>query len=109
MNTLPLSFELKRGCDALGLPFAVAIELISYLATQTTSPEARSAFSPSAKIDELLHWILLNTDTRLIVEKFLGTIHHSTQSSTYDEAAKSQRRYCSTSSEFLMKASDFFV
>ena len=92
MNFIPLNAQLRRGCDAQDLSFDVAAELLSYLEIGKLLPESKESFSPSAKIDKLLHWILLNTEARTIVEKYMGTIYHSTITATLDEDKKCLRR-----------------
>ena len=95
MNFLSLHSQLQRGCNDLGLPVGVMAELISYVALQRTHPTSWRQYNPSAKVDELLHWILLNTDARLDVEQCVGTIQHSTTTANIDEDIKCQRRCAS--------------
>ena len=92
MDFLSLNAQLRRGCDDLDLSFDVAAELLSYLTIQKSAPESKKSFSPSANIDQLLHWILLNTEARQIIEQSLGTIYHSTETTKLEEGLKCQRR-----------------
>ena len=47
-------------------------------------------------LDELLHWVLLNTDARKSVEAVVGKIHHSTATAKAEcmeaEQEKAERR-----------------
>ena len=92
MNLIPLNAQLRRGCDALDLSFDVAAELLSYLEIGKLLSESRESFSPSAKIDKLLHWILLNTEARKVVEQYMGTIYHNTETASLSEEEKCLRR-----------------
>ena len=88
MNLIPLNAQLRRGCDALDLSFDVAAELLSYLEIGKLLPQSKEFWSPSANIDKLLHWILLNSEARRVVEQYMGIIYHSTNTANLQEDKK---------------------
>ena len=92
MDLLSLNANLRRGCDHLNLSFDVAVELISYLKIQSDNPQLRHLLSPSATLEKLLHWILLNTDARLRVEQSLGIIDYKTNTAKSEAGATCQLR-----------------
>ncbi len=85
--------RLHAFCERLNLPLATADELVTFLTVQTLVGEERARdLSPSSKLDELLHAVLLNTDVRKIVEKLVGEIHHSEVAAELAEELKAERR-----------------
>ena len=88
------AFELLRGgCEECDLPAETATELIRFLIVKKLAGKAvGDGLSPSAKIDELQHWVLLNTDVRHKVETLVGEIQHSTKTAKLAEAHKAKRR-----------------
>jgi hypothetical protein len=61
--------QLQRGCARLGLHADVALELVSFLelrrrfARPVTGEEPQN-LSPGTQVDQLWHWMLLNTRVR---------------------------------------------
>lgn len=89
---IPLNAQLRRGCDALNLSYDVAAELLSYLEIGNVLPESKNSFSPSSKIDRLLHWILLDTEAKNVVEHYMGTLHLNTATANLDDDERYQRQ-----------------
>ena len=82
---------LLEGCSELGLPVHTAEEFVKY--SQVNS-KYETPISPSTKVDELQHWVLLNTHIRPEVEKLLGgPINHRTSTASLDDFSKAERRW----------------
>ena len=94
MENHPVIQELQHGCMCLNLPTSVAVELIRYLITKRLScEETGSSLGCSSKLDELQHWILLETDVREEVEALIGgKIWHTQTTMGNDCAQKVQSR-----------------
>ena len=85
--------SLKAGCDQLGLPTTAARELVRFLfVKRCINDENSSKISPSAKLDKLWHWMLLETDIRDSVEKLVGRVAHSQNLAVQDDKTKLLRR-----------------
>ena len=69
---------LQQGCDALDIPPAAAKELVRFLLLKKfVEDENGSDLSCSHTLDELWHWMLLETAVRDIVYKLTGKIYHT--------------------------------
>ncbi|KAG1664979.1 hypothetical protein FOA52_001991 [Chlamydomonas sp. UWO 241] len=80
---------LSPGCIELGLPKALATELWHFLNVRARHSDA----GPSSTIDELWHWMLLNTDVAAEAHSLLGcVVRHSTASAADLLRAKLLRR-----------------
>lgn len=92
MNAIVVS-QLVDFCRRLELPPGTAKELITFLTVKTLvgQQQARN-FSPSSKLDKLLHAVLLDTDLRKSVEVLVGEIHHSEAFAGLDDDVKAERR-----------------
>lgn len=89
----PVLAILTDGCAKLGLPSETARELMRWLTIKRLlGPEEGRKLSPSKILDELQHWVLLNTEVRLAVELYLGEIHHTTETESLDDVTKCKRR-----------------
>lgn len=94
MNTIPVEKALQAGCSELKLPQAAAKELLRYLIVKRLVGDAEgSRLSAASVLDKLLHWLLLNTDTKHMVEKHVGSIWHTTATAQQPEKQKMERRY----------------
>lgn len=92
MDLIPLNIQLRRGCDAVDVSFDVAAELLTYLEIGKLPPEKNEFYSPSAKMEKLLHWILLNTEARKVVEQSVGAMNNSTVTAGLDQDMNCVRR-----------------
>lgn len=63
-----------------------------FLLAKKYKASSSAAMSPSSKLDQLLHWLLLNTDARKTVEEVVGEISHSEDSAEDVDELKVQRR-----------------
>ena len=87
---------LLEGCQELGLSKRLAKEFVRYCIVKKFNSDASDLpLSPSAQLDSLQHWVLLNTNDRRDVESLVGPIEHSTKSSFLSEKEKSLRRFVS--------------
>ena len=95
MENTHVSSFLRAGCEELRLPEETAIELVRFLiAKRLVDQEKGQSLSPSAKLDKLQHWVLLNTEIRDEIESLLGwRISHSLSTAKLDETSKCSRRY----------------
>jgi len=76
----------------MGYHRSLAIELYKYLSLRLHSP-ATVELSPSIIVDELWHWLLVNTELAESVYTLLGgRVHHSTSSSNDRCSSKTLRR-----------------
>ena len=95
--------HLLDGCQELGLPLHTADEFVKY---SKVNSKFETPISPSIKVDELQHWVLLNTHIKPEVEKLLGApIHHRTSTANLDELSKAERRWAWLSMEVWTKLS----
>lgn len=93
MDNVPAVTALKAGCSDLRLPETAAKELIRFLIVKRlVGDECSSRLSPSAILDRLLHWVLLNTDVRDLIESHVGKIWHTTTTAQQPDVQKMQRR-----------------
>lgn len=93
MGIIPWQEDLKGGCHSLKLPLDAAKGLVRYLLLRNLVDETQSKiFSPSAALDKLQHWVLLNTCVRKKVEQALGEIYHTTETADLPEEDKCRRR-----------------
>lgn len=91
---------LEAGCKRLQLPVATAIELFRYLQVKRVHdqflPSTAQIFNmwPSAALDKLWRFMLLNTDISSEVYKLVGGIvrHAGTDQDDLDDNAKKMRR-----------------
>ena len=92
MNVIVTS-RLREYCDQLELPRATAKELISFLTVKSIIGQKRGGnLSPSSRIDQLLHKVLLNTEARKAVEELVGEIWHSEATTELRDELKVERR-----------------
>lgn len=83
---------LRRGCQEVGVDIQASTELARFLLTKRLLYSHK--MSPSSKLDELLHWVLLNTEVRKSLEMTcVGEICYTTQTSMLDEFSKCKRRW----------------
>jgi hypothetical protein len=88
----PAIRSLMRRAAEMGHPRQLAMELFKYLCLRFHAPPA-TVLSPSTMIDQLWHWMLLNTELAEEVYKLIGgRVHHSTASSADGDSAKAMRR-----------------
>ena len=88
--------SLLEGCQELGRSKRLAKEFVRYCVVKNFNRDASELpLSPSAQLDSLQHWVLLNTKCRRDVESLVGPIEHSTKTSFLSEKAKSLRRFAS--------------
>ena len=52
--------------------------------------------SPSSSLDDLWHWMLLETDARDAVEALVGKVRHSQETEAQDDKIKMERRCART-------------
>jgi len=65
MDRHPCVAALEPGCRSLNIPTSAARELVRFLLVKRfTQDERSSELGPSAKLDKLWHWLLLETDLR---------------------------------------------
>ena len=64
IDSLPALHKLRQGCAQLGQPPELATELVRFLMLKRLSTKAGVEVSPGASVDELWHWMLLNTEVR---------------------------------------------
>ena len=84
---------LNEGCAKLEIPGEASRELVRWLTIKRLlGPEEGKNLSPSATLDKLLHWVLLNTEVRKHVELYLGELSHSTETAELDVVTKCKRR-----------------
>jgi len=84
---------LEGGCSRLGLPPSTGQELYAFLETCRENETSRHHMSPSRKLDELWHWMLLNTDVSSCVHEALGgVVPHSTSTESDSLKEKNKRR-----------------
>lgn len=85
---------LQEGCAQKGLPRAAAKELVRFLfMKRLVGDEKGSRLSPSAQIDELWHWMLLETEVRDSVEALVGgKIMHTQATMHHTDEEKLERR-----------------
>ena len=89
----PVLGVLEQGCAKLSLPSDAALELVRWWTIKKlVGAEEGKKISPSTKLDDLQHWVLLNTKIRKTVELQLGELHHSTSTESLDDATKCRRR-----------------
>jgi hypothetical protein len=87
---LKASTQKQPRCTELGLPVALATELFNFLNVRMMR---HSEAGPSSAVDELWHWMLLNTDVASEVHSLLGcVVRHSTASASAPPRAKLLRR-----------------
>jgi len=73
MDSHPAVVALHEGCTQLRIPFAAAAELCKYLLTKRIYQKERgSDLGCSSTLDELQHWLLLETRLREQVEALIG-------------------------------------
>ena len=87
---------MQEGCLRLQLPESTAKELIRYLLVKQLNGQRAQTLSPSRKLDELQHWVLLNTKVRKAVEALVGEIDHSTSTADLPDEQKAGRRQASS-------------
>jgi ubiquitin len=86
---LKASTQQQRRCTELRLPVTLATELWLFLNVRMSHPGA----GPSSTVDQLWHWMLLNTDVADEVSSLLGcVVRHSTASAGDPPRAKLLRR-----------------
>jgi hypothetical protein len=88
---------LAVACEALQLDYAVAVELVEFLKVKrhvlSVSPRDAEDMSPSTKMDELWHHVLLNSAMRETVDGITGGhVPHSTSPACLSELDKVRRR-----------------
>lgn len=70
--------SLIAGCRDLQLPLHTARELMRFLLVKKILGLQNSfELGPSRKVDQLQHWMLLETDVRKSVEDIVGEVRHS--------------------------------
>ena len=87
--------ELDRGCDQLGQTHELTLELVSFLLAcrRAAAEHPFWSLSPSQRLDELWHWMLLNTRVATQVHDLIGgVVHHSTDTASDEDDAKVLRR-----------------
>ena len=91
---------LLEGCSELGLPVHTAEEFVKY---SKVNSKYDPPISPSTKVDELQHWVLLNTHIKPEVEKLLGApINHRTSTASLGDFSKAERRWAQFSKNFIL-------
>ena len=92
MNAIVLT-QLQQFCRRLQLPLTTAKELILYLTVKTLVGQKQAKeLSPSSKLDQLLHAVLLDTEVRKSVEALVGEIHHSEATAELADDLRAERR-----------------
>ncbi|KAK9790961.1 hypothetical protein WJX73_004236 [Symbiochloris irregularis] len=94
MDTHSAVQALKNGCAQEGLPRTAAKELVRFLfVKRLIGDESGSRLSPSATLDTLWHWMLLETDVRDKVEALIGgKVKHTQATMHHTDEEKMQRR-----------------
>jgi hypothetical protein len=64
LDRLPALHDLRKGCHYLRQPTHLADELVRFLMIRRMSTKAGIDVSPGSTVDELWHWMLLNTKVR---------------------------------------------
>ena len=86
--------RLEEFCVRLHLPPGTVNELMKYLEVKDRVGRVKAGkLSPSSKMDELLHAILLHTEVRKSVEELVGEIHHSEAPAGLTDELKAERRW----------------
>ena len=92
-NEYPVRAVLRQGCEELGLPAEAALELMRWLIIKRLlSPAKAAGLGLSSKLEQLQHWLLLNTESRKTAELYLGELDYSTETASSDEVTKCKQR-----------------
>jgi hypothetical protein len=93
MEHHPAVALLRAGCLKLQIPLTAAVELVRFLfLKRLTGDERGSKLSPSAMLDRLWHWMLLESAVHDAVSELTGRVWHTQETAGLLDASKIRRR-----------------